>query len=271
MPHPPSQTPPLEPYDRKILGIGAGVGLVFLVVPPFPWLLSPLVTLFHELGHAVVYWAFGYVAIPAFDFLWGGGVTAAMARPGLLMLGAHVALAALLYWLWTSHRAFFVPAVAFGMLYLVFFWTDGHQTLVGLAGHLATLTLAGVFLYRAWRGALGDRPLGELERALYVASGLFVYGQELAFAWGLVTSEDARLLYRHSPKGINDLIAVSYDLGLSQLATYRLYLFVSLLAPILLLLVLKLRPPSEDRLKPRERPERRSIDSLPDVWDGGEE
>lgn len=39
------------------------------------FVLSPLVTFLHEFGHAVAAWLLGCPAIPAFDFVYGGGIT----------------------------------------------------------------------------------------------------------------------------------------------------------------------------------------------------
>ena len=44
-----------------------------LLVPPLKFLFHPRCTIVHELGHTAVAWLFGFTAIPAFDFQYGGG------------------------------------------------------------------------------------------------------------------------------------------------------------------------------------------------------
>jgi len=45
---------------------------------------------FHELGHAITAWLFGYFAIPTFDVINGGGVTYKVSRPFILCVIAFV-------------------------------------------------------------------------------------------------------------------------------------------------------------------------------------
>src|SRR5258705_7805858 len=59
----------------RALGIGAVLAVVLTLIPFTRILFQPLITIVHELGHAVVAWMFGYPAVPAFDFSYGGGVT----------------------------------------------------------------------------------------------------------------------------------------------------------------------------------------------------
>lgn len=56
----------------KSLGTGFMIALVALLVPFLGFIFGYLGILVHELGHAVAAWMFGYPAVPAFDFQYGG-------------------------------------------------------------------------------------------------------------------------------------------------------------------------------------------------------
>src|SRR6266850_2191771 len=59
----------------RALGLGLLLAAVLTAIPFFRILFFPLITIAHEMGHAVVAWIFGRPAVPAFDFTYGGGVT----------------------------------------------------------------------------------------------------------------------------------------------------------------------------------------------------
>lgn len=258
-------------YDRKILALGAGLGILFSLVPPFSWILRPLLTLFHELGHTTAFWAFGYPAIPSFDFLHGGGVTMGLQRSDLVVVALHLILLGILARLWMNARSLKWPAIGLAVLYLIFAWSPGHHILIAFAGHLATLTLAAIFVHHACRGVIGERLLGEVERPLFMASGIYVYLTEAIFIWGLASSEVARQAYLHNARGINDLRPVSRGLGLSLEGTSRLYLLLCLAAPLLLAWFLRHRGQDPGRWIPQSPPKHRPIDTLPEIWDGEDE
>src|SRR6185436_7236980 len=61
--------------ELKILGFGLAAAIIVYVIPFTRFVFSAIVTLFHEFGHAVAGWLFGYASLPAFDFVYGGGMT----------------------------------------------------------------------------------------------------------------------------------------------------------------------------------------------------
>ena len=75
---------PLRKEPPEYLGVAqagwqaAGLGLMLAVILPFfpflSFILHPISTLVHEIGHTVMYWLFGYQAIPAFDFANGESI-----------------------------------------------------------------------------------------------------------------------------------------------------------------------------------------------------
>jgi len=62
----------LLPFLSEWLGFDLPLrGLLFI---PFTG-VDYMRIFFHELGHCVTFWVFGYPAVPAFDFQYGGGMT----------------------------------------------------------------------------------------------------------------------------------------------------------------------------------------------------
>lgn len=52
---------------------------------------------FHELGHALFFWIFGYPSLPSFNFQYGGGETYPFARQWLIQIGMYLIGAYSLY------------------------------------------------------------------------------------------------------------------------------------------------------------------------------
>src|SRR5687768_18499769 len=65
----------IGPEELKILGKGLAAAVIVYAIPFTRFVFSALITLFHELGHAIVGWLLGHPGIPAFDFVYGGGFT----------------------------------------------------------------------------------------------------------------------------------------------------------------------------------------------------
>jgi hypothetical protein len=182
----------------RALGIGGGLALVFTVIPLLGFLFTPLITIAHELGHAVVAWIFGYPAIPAFDFAYGGGVTAiAEERRGVLLA---IPYGLLVYgaWRWRGHWPTLVAigAIAAGYSWLAF--TDGHEVVILAMGHGTELVIAGIFLYRA---VSGDAVLQLDERPAYAMVAFLILIQDARFGWSLAHSDEARAAYADAKGG----------------------------------------------------------------------
>src|SRR6185436_11151598 len=60
---------------QRAVASGLALALIVYVVPLLRFVFHTLITLVHEHGHTISAWSFGIPAIPAFDFVYGGGVT----------------------------------------------------------------------------------------------------------------------------------------------------------------------------------------------------
>lgn len=202
----------MGPAEWKILGFGLVAAIVAYALPFVRFVLSALVTLFHELGHAVAGWLLGYASLPAFDLVYGGGFT----HRGIFRVSIAVAVAlgfAYLTWLFRRNPkiAVLIGLVALGWLFVVTAeWR--RELVIGIAGHLAELILAGVLFYQAlsgegWKNPVVERPLGA-----FIA--FFVQIHSMLFAWRLLHDVDFLAWYREGKGGalMNDLESVALDL-----------------------------------------------------------
>lgn len=214
----------------RSLIVGGAVALVFSVVPFLSFVFSYLLTLVHELGHAVSGWFFGYPSIPAFDFAHGGGVTMHEDRKVLLMLAIY----ALFGWGFYALRRRPVAATTLAVLvalYSVAAFTPLHEILQIFMGHGAELIFAGLFLYRALSGEKIRTPA---ERPAYAFAGFFILFSDLRFAYGLWSNHERRVEYELAKGGGSwmDFSRIARDyLGVELTTVAAFFLLLCLLVP----------------------------------------
>lgn len=202
----------IGPAEWKVLGSGLAMAIVVYALPFTRFIFSTLVTLFHELGHAIAGWLMGYPSIPAFDFVYGGGLTphGAFQTPIAVAIAAAFAYAG---WLFRENRKSMAIIGALFLLWLCCITREWRREIVfAAAGHAGELILAGIFFYKAlagvgWRDATIERPLGA-----FVA--FFVQIHTMLFAWRLLHDPSFLDWYREGKGGalMNDLEVVALDL-----------------------------------------------------------
>lgn len=198
--------------EWKVLGFGLAAAIVVYAIPFTRFVFSALVTLFHELGHAVAGWLFGYPSIPAFDFVYGGGLT----HHGEFHRSIAVAVAlgfAYLLWLFRENRKTLAIIGALFLVWLYLVTREWRREIAfASAGHLSEFILAGILFYKALAGVGWRSP--EFERPLGAFVAFFVQIHSTLFAWRL--THDAAFLdwYRQGKGGalMNDLEVVALDL-----------------------------------------------------------
>ncbi|HEX9985875.1 MAG TPA: M50 family metallopeptidase [Thermoanaerobaculia bacterium] len=202
----------LGPYELKILGFGLIAAIVVYALTPLRFIFSLLVTLFHELGHAVAGWIFGYPSLPAFDFVYGGGLT----HYGTFHLSIALAMAGLFGWaIWTfrERRRWVVILGTLFVVWLIIVSAEWRRELaMASAGHAFEFILAGIFFYQALAGVGWRMP--EIERPLGAFVAFFVQIHSSGFAWRLTRDADFLSWYREGKGGalMNDLEVVALDL-----------------------------------------------------------
>jgi len=213
-------TQAIEPGTWKTIAIGLGLALLLTSIPFLNFIFSYFLIIVHELGHALTAWIFGYPAIPAFDFMFGGGVTSIGDRVWGLTLFLYCGIG--FFFFLARHNSFALKLlVGATAIYTLFSFSPLHQNLQIFMGHGCELIFAGIFLYRGLSGFACQR-FGD--RALYTMLAFFAIFDNFKFANALIFSEAARALYEQGKGGIIDndfvLLAERLSMDLSGVAAF---------------------------------------------------
>lgn len=198
--------------ELKVLGFGLVAAIGVYALPFTRFVFSAIVTLFHELGHAIAGWLFGYASIPAFDFVYGGGMT----HHGPFRLSIAIAVAcgfAYLGWLFRENKKSVAIVGVLFAVWLLFVTKEWRREIVfASAGHLVEFILAGIFFYKALAGVGWRAP--EFERPIGAFVAFFVQIHSTHFAWRLINDPAFLAWYREGKGGalMNDLEVVALDL-----------------------------------------------------------
>ncbi len=198
--------------ELKIMGFGLLAAIGAYALPFTRFVFSAIVTLFHEFGHAVVGWLLGYPSIPAFDFVYGGGLT----HHGQFHLSIAIAIAgcfAYLGWLFRENKKSLAIVIVVFVCWLFVVTAEWRREIAfASAGHLVEFILAGIFFYKALAGVGWRSP--EFERPLGAFVAFFVQIHSTLFAWRLIHDPSFLSWYRQGKGGalMNDLEVVSVDL-----------------------------------------------------------
>ncbi len=228
---------PLEPRkmdkpEWTMLLVGPGVALVCFLFFWFKWTLLTFKTLVHEMGHAIFGWAFGYPSLPAFDFLWGGGITLHFDRSTSMLILIYIGLAALIY-LYRKNTATVIFLAVVVCLHALFSCTDINLVIILFMGHGTELIIGGLFIYRSLSGRAIIHPW---ERPLYAVAGFFIVFSDIAFGFSLLTSADFRQEYLEGKGGVldNDFLRIARDhLHVKMNSVVLFFFFCSVITPIL--------------------------------------
>jgi len=234
---------PLGRKEIQAIIIAFVVAMVVYLIPFTRFVLSALVTLFHEFGHAAAGWLTGHPSIPAFDFVYGGGLTSrsTFKLPLALLLGVAWGT---LVWFVRANRKTGTLVTAFALVWLFVVTAEWRRELVFSAmGHLGELVLAGAFFYMALANVGFRQPEAERPLALFVA--FFVSIHSAHFAWRLRHDLEFLAWYREGKGGMlmNDLEAVALDIQIFTgarpgIAGVALALFIASFFPFVVALVL---------------------------------
>lgn len=135
--------------------------------------LNAMATFFHEIGHTIPAWFYGYVTLPSFDFTYGGGM-AWMLGSQILPLALFFS-AALVYGLFHFREErgiqFLIAVVLIFQLATLF--TGWHEAVIDFAGPAFEVLIASFFLYRAWLDKAPERK-GERTLNALIGWGLMI-------------------------------------------------------------------------------------------------
>lgn len=198
--------------EWKILAFGLGSAIVVSAIPFTRFVFSAIITLFHEFGHAVAGWLMGHASIPAFDFVYGGGLT----HYGSFRTSIAVAVAcafAYLLWLFRENKKSLAIIGALFALWLLLVTREWRREIaMAAAGHVGEFILAGILFYKALAGVGWKHP--EFERPLGAFVAFFVQIHSTLFAWRLVRDAEYLEWYRRGKGGalMNDLETVALNI-----------------------------------------------------------
>lgn len=180
----------LWPQLAELLDVSI-TGGAWLAIPATG--LSYMGVFFHEIGHTVTNFIFGYIALPTFDFAHGGGMTYSFGDRSWLLQGAGL-LAGLAGLAFLYNARVYELLAAAGVVFVVYTalaLTDGHESAILFMGYGAEVLVAVFCLHRAITGGASSR----IEQYLNLIFGLHVLGRNLILLSGLYYSEVARLAY----------------------------------------------------------------------------
>lgn len=225
----------IEREGWAALGVGAALAACVLPLSFASYVFSYFGVLVHEMGHALAGWLYGYPSVPAFDFVYGGGVTSYTGRAPLLAAGVQGALL-WLAWIFRRNPPSLLLALSAAALYALTAWTRLHDAVITAMGHGAELMVAGIFLHRA---ASGRACHHGAERVAYGFVGWFLTCDNLRFARRLVTSPFHREMYEQAKGGGHwmDFSVLAEQYLQAPLERVALVFFgLCLLAPVLAIL-----------------------------------
>ncbi|OYT71920.1 MAG: hypothetical protein CFK52_06695 [Chloracidobacterium sp. CP2_5A] len=197
---PPLEAAPADAHGYQSIIGGAALAALVVFAPFFAFIafaLHPLITLVHELGHAAAGWAYGYPSIPAFDFVYGGGVTIQQDRKWLLIAIWYGVFGWLFYY-FRANAGTLLSLTGLAAAYTLTAATSLHDAVIIAMGHGGELIFATVFLYRAWSG---ESLAHALERPVYAFAGFYIQFYDLRFAFQLLNSQEARIDYEEAKGG----------------------------------------------------------------------
>ncbi|NCJ07439.1 hypothetical protein GS597_13160 [Synechococcales cyanobacterium C] len=240
----PDQELPIQTLDREtwqVIAASLFLAVLIMLSSQVSFFVSVLITAIHELGHTAFAWLFGYPAIPAFDFLHGGGITFyTQQRWPVLVFILYFGLGYLLYRY--RHNALMSRYVLGTLvLYSLCLLTQGQDILIAAMGHGFELLFAGIFLYRSLSGFACRHAI---ERPLYGMLGLFTVLYNLKFTQSLLFNPMFRAQYQEGKGGLldHDLIRLARDyLHLPFNGVVGCFWLSSLLTPVGVFLLYRYR------------------------------
>ena len=203
---------------RKAIKLGVAVGAIVFLFPLTRFIFSYLLIIVHELGHTAFALLFGIPAVPALDFMFGGGVSLMWDRSILLTLCVIGGGLALLWRVRCDSRAL---AIGGGV---ALFWTLAmvtplHDVMILAMGHGAELLFAGY----AWHKCLTGNCRSETERWLFGACSVFVLLSAWTFGYKLLASSLFRRQYEQAKGG-------GHWMDFSRIAEQHLHVDLSIVA-----------------------------------------
>ena len=130
-------------------------------------LLEYPVVFLHEMGHTITRWAFGYLALPSFDFANGGGSKQDFRHSEILLYAVYALLFGAFITAIILKRAYRIAGIiaVTGCLHLALFYGQGHEGAINYMGHGCELLVATFLVIWTARGESISRAIWQIGRA----------------------------------------------------------------------------------------------------------
>lgn len=228
----------LDPPAWKSMAGGFVLAVGILMFPFLSYVFRYLIVLVHEIGHAVIAWLHGYPAVPAFDFMYGGGITSYQSRKIILVIIVYLLFAGLFY-LYRKNPFTLAVLAVLVILHSIVTFTQLRFLLFLFMGHGFELIFAVVFLYRALSGSAVVVPA---ERPLYAFLGFFIVFIDFRFAYRLMTSSAYRADYGAAKGGGDwmDFSRIAHEFLQTELSSVAaFFLVLCMLTPVAAFLIFR--------------------------------
>jgi hypothetical protein len=177
-------------------------------------------TLFHEFGHAITAWLFGYIALPRLDFINGGGVTHLLGRP--LFLCAIAIVFVILNILLLKKNSKTGSNKLYLLLlagYLIVFFTPLNRLLITFMGKGGELLF---FYFVGWYALSQLVVRMDVKAIIYLILAVFLWVNSVIDSFKLLFDDSIRLWYEGGKQDllggttlVNDLVKLTNSTGLS--------------------------------------------------------
>lgn len=163
---------------------------------PLGWLgigLTYMSTFFHEIGHTVTAWFYGYFTLPTFDFAHGGGMSYWFGGQQIPILLLFYGLIAYGIYFFREARAIQIILAAILLFNLATaFNEDVRMSMIDFMGPASEPLVAGFLL---WRALMNLAPRGGFERLLNAVFGFGMIFHAGVESYNLLNNQAYRTVY----------------------------------------------------------------------------
>lgn len=201
--------------------------------------LEYMLTFFHEIGHTLAMWLFGYPAVPHFDFEHGGGMARHWGRSWIVLCAIWFAAAGFAVYLYQHlyYRGIVILGICVAVHVLCVFTRLG-DILISFMGQGGEILVGGFCMLRAFWNTT-EKSRGAVERWLNMVFGIYAMLSNIIMAAGLMFSDISRMAYAMQKGGhlLGDLdkIAQAIHLPVQAVATVLMLFTLGMLGMVVYL------------------------------------
>ena len=143
--------------------------------------------MFHEIGHTIFSWLFGYPALPSFDLEHGGGMSYYFNRVWAFQIAGFAGAGYLCYLAYQQSSFLFYASLSITGLYILSGLTEFHHTIIDFMGHGFSIMTGSYFILRMLFSLTEKR---FLEKEISAFLGYFMIFANMKLCWELIFDID---------------------------------------------------------------------------------